>query len=65
MPHEQSQCDQTTDREAELAVFRSWYATFDAQGLDRRFEADVQTGKLDRLSEKALRAHTSSRSTKL
>ena len=50
---------------AELAAFRSWYAAFDAQALDRQFEADVQIGKLDGLAEKALRAHTSGRSTKL
>jgi hypothetical protein len=43
----------------ELAVFRRWYATFDAEAWDRQFEADVKAGKLDALAGKALRAHTS------
>jgi hypothetical protein len=49
----------------ELAAFRSWYAAFDAEAWDRQFEADVKAGKLDALSNKALRAHTSGQSTKL
>ncbi|HEY0554388.1 MAG TPA: class I SAM-dependent methyltransferase, partial [Thermoanaerobaculia bacterium] len=32
---------------------------------DRRIEADVQTGKLDALAERALQAHAEGRSTKL
>ena len=50
---------------AELAAFRRWYAAFDAEAWDRQFEADVKAGKLDALADKALRAHTSSQSTKL
>ena len=49
----------------ELAVFRSWYAVFDAEAWDRQFEADVKAGKLDALADKAVRAHTSGQSTKL
>lgn len=49
----------------EHAAFRRWYAAFDAEAWDQRFEADVKAGKLDSLAEKALRAHTSGQSTKL
>ena len=49
----------------ELAAFRRWYATFDAEAWDRQFEADVKAGKLDALADKALRAHVSGQSTKL
>lgn len=49
----------------ELAAFRRWYAAFDAETWDRQFEADVKTGKLDVLAEKALRAHNAGQSTKL
>jgi hypothetical protein len=50
---------------AELAVFRRWYAAFDAEAWDCQFEADVKAGKLDALADKALRAHTSGQSSKL
>lgn len=49
----------------ELAAFRSWYASFDAEAWDRQFETDVKAGKLDALADKATRAHTSGQSTKL
>jgi hypothetical protein len=49
----------------ELAVFRRWYAGFDAERWDRQFEADVKAGKLDAFAEKALRAHTSGQSKPL
>jgi len=49
----------------ELAAFRRWYAEFDAQSWDRQFEADVKSGKLDVLAEKALRAHAAGQTTKL
>ncbi|HNO34542.1 MAG TPA: hypothetical protein PKK30_09530 [Nitrospira sp.] len=47
----------------ELAMFRRWYAMFDAEVWDREFEADAKASRLDALAEKALRAH-SSRKTK-
>ena len=50
---------------AELMAFRAWYATFDAATWDRQFETDIQAGKLDQLADKALRSHSSNRSTKL
>ncbi len=49
----------------ELVVFRRWYTAFDAEALDRQFEADVKAGKLDALAEKALRAHASGQSKPL
>lgn len=50
---------------SELAAFRVWYASFDAEAWDRQFEADVKAGKLDTLAEKALHAHIHGQSTKL
>jgi hypothetical protein len=49
----------------ELAAFRGWYATFDAEAWDRQFEIDVKAGKLDALAETALRDHTSGQSKPL
>jgi len=46
----------------ELATFRRWYATFDAEAWDRQFEADVKAGKLDAFADKVLRAHASGQS---
>jgi len=39
----------------ELAAFRAWFAEFDAEVWDKKFQADVVAGKLDSLAEKALR----------
>ena len=41
----------------ELAAFRRWYTAFDAESWDHQFEADVKTGRLDTLADKALRDH--------
>lgn len=49
----------------ELATFRRWYASFDAEAWDRQFEADVKAGKLDAFADKALRAYTSGQSKPL
>jgi hypothetical protein len=49
----------------ELAVLRQWFAEFDASVWDRRFEADVKSGKLDSLAEQALSDHAAGRSTGL
>ncbi|MEL4895457.1 hypothetical protein [Crocosphaera sp. Alani8] len=38
----------------DLANFRTWFAEFDAQEWDQKFEEDVTKGKLDALAEKAL-----------
>ncbi len=39
----------------DLANFRTWFAEFDAQEWDRKFEKDVTEGKFDKLAEKALK----------
>ena len=41
----------------ELAAFREWFATYDADAWDRQIEGDVTAGKLDRLAADALAAH--------
>ena len=49
----------------EFAELRQRLAEFDAQAWDRQFEMDVNSGKLDALAEKALRAHAAGETTKL
>ncbi|MDF0667246.1 MAG: hypothetical protein P0119_14385 [Nitrospira sp.] len=49
----------------DLAAFRRWYATVDAEGWDRQFEADVKAGKLNAYADKALHAHTTDRTKTL
>jgi hypothetical protein len=49
----------------ELSAFRAWFAEFDADAWDQQFEADVKARKLEALAERALRDHSSSRSTEL
>jgi len=39
----------------ERAVFRAWFAEFDAEEWDRQFEDDVAAGRLDWLAEEARR----------
>jgi hypothetical protein len=38
----------------ELALFRNWFAQFDAERWDQQFAADVASGRLNALAEKAL-----------
>ena len=49
----------------EFAELRQWLTEFDVQAWDRQFEMDVNSGKLDALAEKALRAHAAGETTKL
>ena len=49
----------------ELAEFRAWYFSFDAEGWDEQFTRDVEAGKLDALADRALRAHEAGQSRKL
>ena len=49
----------------ELTEFREWFTRFDADTWDQEFEADVKSGKLDAMAERALRDHNAGRSTKL
>lgn len=47
------------------AQFRAWFLEFDWEVWDRQIEHDVAAGKLDALGDKALRAHSSGRTTLL
>jgi hypothetical protein len=38
----------------DLAVFRAWFAEFDAAVWDQQFENDVAAGRLDALAHEAL-----------
>jgi hypothetical protein len=43
----------------ELQAFRKWFWDFDAEVWDRQFEKDALSGKLDSLSEAALKSFKS------
>ena len=43
----------------ELAQFRAWYESFDAQAWDRQIADDASAGRLDALADGALQAHAS------
>ena len=49
----------------ELEQLRAWFADFDAVHWDRQLEADVASGRLDKLAERALAEHASGRTTPL
>jgi hypothetical protein len=49
----------------ELAVFRAWFAEFDADLWDRQLEQDVAAGRLDKLAEEALTDLREGRCTEL
>ena len=49
----------------ELAAFRQWFATFDADAWDGQIETDVRAGKLEDLAARALADHKAGLSTKL
>jgi hypothetical protein len=49
----------------ELARFRAWFDTFDADRFDAAIEHDVRAGKLDALAEEALAAHRAGQSRDL
>ena len=49
----------------DLAAFRNWFATFDAERWDQQFEEDVRAGRLDALAEEALREHREGRTAEL
>jgi hypothetical protein len=48
---------------AELSVFRTWFAEFDAAAWDREIEDDVAAGRLDALAEEALEDYRAGRCT--
>jgi len=41
----------------ELAAFREWFATYDADAWDRQIESDASADMLNRLAAEALAAH--------
>lgn len=43
---------------AEFAALRTWFGEYDAARWDRPFEDDVAAGRLDKLSEQALKTHS-------
>jgi hypothetical protein len=49
----------------ELARFRAWFETFDAQQFDATIERDARAGKLDAHADEALAAHRAGRSREL
>jgi hypothetical protein len=49
----------------DLSAFRAWFAEFDAEIWDQQFEADVASGRLDMLAEKALQHLREGRCTDL
>ena len=49
----------------ELALFRAWFAEFEAESWDQQFADDVKAGKLDAPATLALREHEAGHSTKL
>ncbi|GAB4523673.1 MAG: hypothetical protein Fur0018_06640 [Anaerolineales bacterium] len=49
----------------ELARFRRWFEAFDAQAWDEKFEADVGSGKLDRIAEQAVEEYKAGRARPL
>ena len=51
--------------QTELTELRDWFAAFDASEWDRQIEEDVQSGKLDRLAQRALAAHQRGESREL
>jgi hypothetical protein len=49
----------------ELAAFRAWFTSFDADAWDKQFEQDAKSGRLDQLAEEALRDLREGRCTDL
>lgn len=49
----------------DLAVFRAWFAEFDACAWDQQFEEDVAAGRLDTLADEALQDLREGRCTDL
>jgi len=41
----------------ELAAFREWFREYDSDVWDREIEEDILADRLDRLADKAIKAH--------
>ena len=49
----------------ELARFRKWFDEFDAKIWDEQFEQDANSGKLDKIAEKAIAEYRAGKSKEL
>ena len=49
----------------EIEALAAWFAEFRGDLWDRQFEADVESGKLDKLAEEAAKHHHAGRTTPL
>ena len=62
---EQIESDVRTLKPDELRAFRDWFLRFDADVWHAQIEADVKSGRLKSLAERAIRDHESGRSKAL
>ena len=49
----------------DLARFREWFDGFDAQVWDKQFEADAESGKLDKIAEQSLNDYRTGKAKEL
>ena len=49
----------------DLVRFRVWFDEFDAQIWDKQFEADTESGKIDKIAEKALNDYRAGKAKEL
>ncbi len=49
----------------ELAKFREWFASFDADEWDKQIEKDASNGKLDTLANEALEEYKSGKAREI
>lgn len=50
---------------SELEEFRAWFAKFDAENWDEKFEIDAQSGKLSELAKKAISQHQNNKTREI
>jgi hypothetical protein len=62
---EQIESDVRTLKPDELRAFRDWFLRFDAGVWDAQIEADIKSGKLKSMAERAIRDRESGRSKPL
>ncbi len=48
-----------------LAAFRDWFRKFDSDAWDRQIERDARASKLEKLAQKAVRAHKAGKTREL
>ncbi len=49
----------------DLVRFRVWFDEFDAQIWDKQFEANAESGKIDKIAEKALNDYRAGKAKEL